>query len=372
MHVNVDNISVIYGEHTAVRGFDLEIASGEMVVLLGPSGCGKTSTMRSIAGLERPASGSITVGDRVMFDADRRVDIPANRRNVGMVFQSYAIWPHMTVAQNVGFPLRMRKTAKAEAADRITEALDLVGLSHMGSRGASLLSGGQMQRVALARALVMRPDVLLFDEPLSNLDAKLREQLRDEIREVQQRTGLTAVYVTHDQGEALALADRVAVMRDGEIVQLDTPEQLYQAPRNSFVADFLGMSNIFRGRATEPDGDGTQQVSLDDQLPEVTARAAAPIAGAVSLCVRPERLRLQRSRPAESHPNVWSGTVTSAGFFGTHRRYRVQVHGLDLDVVTFAPNESLERGDDVHVTVEPDDVELLPEAGAVSARTESV
>ncbi|TDE13485.1 ABC transporter ATP-binding protein [Jiangella asiatica] len=370
MHVNVDNVSVQYGDNVAVRGLSLEIASGEMVVLLGPSGCGKTSTMRSIVGLETPSSGTITIGDRVMFDKAKHIDVPANRRNVGMVFQSYAIWPHMTVAQNVGFPLRMRKVPKAESARRVADALELVGLADFGSRGASLLSGGQMQRVALARALVMRPDVLLFDEPLSNLDAKLREQLRDEIRDVQQRAGLTAVYVTHDQGEALALADRVAVMRDGVIVQLDTPERLYEAPRNSFVADFLGMSNIFHGRAAAPAPDGTQSISLDDRRPDVIAKAAAPLSGSVSLCVRPERLRLHRRRPDVAHPNVWSGTVTSLGFFGTHTRYRVRAAGMDLDVVTFAPGADLRRGDQVHVAVEPCDVEVLPEVGTVAAETE--
>ena len=212
MKITLEHLSLKYGANTVVKDLDLQIADGESLVLLGQSGCGKTSTMRCIAGLEQPSGGRITIGDTVVHDSERRVTVAPYKRNVGMVFQSYAVWPHRTVFENVGFSLKMKKVPKEEAARRVRKALAIVGLADFETRGASQLSGGQMQRVALARSLVMQPSVLLLDEPLSNLDARLRERLRIELREIQLEQNLTTVYVTHDQIEAFALADRIALM----------------------------------------------------------------------------------------------------------------------------------------------------------------
>ena len=271
MEIKVRNLTVKFGDNVAVNDLSLDIEDGEMLVLLGPSGCGKTTTMRGLVGLQKPAAGSIAIGDEVVYDSTRGVNVPTNARNIGMVFQSYAIWPHLTVAQNVAFPLRMQKVPKAEIRQRVEAVLESVGLQDFGPRGASRLSGGQMQRVALARSLVMRPRMLLLDEPLSNLDAKLREKLRYELRELQQSLGMTAVYVTHDQSEALALADRIAVMRKGIIEQLAGPVEMYRNPRTSFVADFLGVDNIFAARVTGSHGSGGSVARLDGSAVEIAA-----------------------------------------------------------------------------------------------------
>ena len=230
MKVTIENLTLCYEGNTVVRDLDLEIADGESLVLLGQSGCGKTSTMRCVAGLETPNIGRITIGDRVVHDSATGRAVPPHKRNVGMVFQSYAVWPHRTVFENVAFSLTMQKVGKDETRQRVLDTLDLVGLRELADRGASQLSGGQMQRVALARSLVMRPSVLLLDEPLSNLDARLRERLRIELRELQLGSSLTTVYVTHDQVEAFALADRIALMQNGRIVQIGTPEEIYKNP----------------------------------------------------------------------------------------------------------------------------------------------
>jgi iron(III) transport system ATP-binding protein len=228
---------------TAMQDVQLEIEQGEFLVLLGPSGCGKTTTLRCLAGLETPDTGRISFGDRTVFDADRRVNIPPDKRNVGMVFQSYALWPHMTVRKNIGYPLRARKVKSEVAAAWISETAELVDCAALLDRYPAQLSGGQQQRVALARGLVARPDLLLFDEPLSNLDARLRDSVRAQLHELHARLGFTAVFVTHDQTEALALGDRLAIMRAGAIEQLDTPERIFEAPATEYVAEFIGMSN---------------------------------------------------------------------------------------------------------------------------------
>jgi len=251
--IRIRDLVMHYGDTLAVDHLDLDVAEGEMLVLLGPSGCGKTTTMRCIAGLETPTAGTVQIGGTTVFDSATGQAVPPHKRDVGMVFQSYAIWPHKTVFQNVAFPLRMKGVPRSEIAARVSEMLALVGLEGLGSRGASNLSGGQMQRIALARSLVMRPRVLLLDEPLSNLDAKLRERLRFELKEIQQNLKVTSIYVTHDQTEALALADRIAVMDTGRIAQLDAPDGLYRRPSSVFVADFMGYTNIFPALVS-PDG----------------------------------------------------------------------------------------------------------------------
>ena len=250
--IDVSDLVIRYGEATAVNGVSFTVGQGEHLTLLGPSGCGKTTTLRAIAGLEQPASGSISVDGKAMFDGTRKINVPAEDRGVSMVFQSYAVWPHMTVFDNVAYGLRVRKQGRDEIKKNVERALDLVQMRHLGERGASKLSGGQQQRVALARAIAFSPTVVLFDEPLSNLDAKLRAEMRVELRELQQRLGITSVYVTHDQEEALAISDRVIVMNVGVIEQIGTPEQIYNSPRSRFVADFVGSANLIKGKVTGP------------------------------------------------------------------------------------------------------------------------
>src|SRR5882724_9474449 len=228
----------------AVDGVSFHVPAGEIVVLLGPSGCGKTTTLRCIAGLEHASAGRISIGGRVVSAPAEGVQVPPRLRNIGMVFQSYAVWPHMTVRQNVAYPLRHREIPRSERARRVGEALELVGLSDYAERAVVSLSGGQMQRVALARSLVYRPQLLLLDEPLSNLDANLRLRLRDDLRAIIKRTGVTALYVTHDQAEAVVLGDRIGVMRDGRLLQIGAPTEIYNRPTDLFVASFTGASNM--------------------------------------------------------------------------------------------------------------------------------
>src|SRR5215813_7776791 len=244
--LEIDRVSKHYGDVIAVRDLTLDVADGEFVVLLGPSGCGKTTTLRVVAGFAEPSAGSVVLGER---DITR---LPPWKRNAGLVFQNYALFPHLTVAQNVAFGLEMRKVAPAESASRIGDVLRLVRLEHLAGRLPRQLSGGQQQRVALARALVFRPDVLLLDEPLSNLDAKLRQDVRVEIRELQRKLGLTTVMVTHDQEEALTMADRLVVMNEGRIRQVGSQQDLYERPAEKFVADFVGRSTFIDGRMDGP------------------------------------------------------------------------------------------------------------------------
>src|SRR5436189_2370584 len=247
-HIEVANLEIHYGDVPAVRGVSFDVAPGEQLTLLGPSGCGKTTTLRAIAGLEQPTAGEIRIGGGPVYSSARRVNIPAEKRGLSMVFQSYAIWPHMTVFENVAYGLRVRRTNAAELAEKVHQALDMVQMRSFAARKAAQLSGGQQQRVALARAFVFQPSVLLFDEPLSNLDAKLRADMRIELRELQHRLGITSVYVTHDLEEALAMSDHIVVMRDGLIAQVGSPNEIYNLPRNAFVADFIGSANLIRGR----------------------------------------------------------------------------------------------------------------------------
>jgi iron(III) transport system ATP-binding protein len=345
----------------AVDDLSIDITDGEMLVLLGPSGCGKTTTMRSIVGLETPSTGTIKIGDETVFDSERNINVPANRRHIGMVFQSYAIWPHMTVAQNVAYPLKMR-TRKARAGldigQKVDRALQTVGLQGLGDRGASLLSGGQMQRVALARSIIMEPRVLLLDEPLSNLDAKLRDRLRFELRDIQMSLGITAIYVTHDQDEALALADRIAVMRQGKIVQLTDPVTMYREPNSAFVADFIGTSNIFDGTFVGSSSRGSR-VRLDDSGLELETGAASFDEGAaVTVCIRPEDIVVEEG-DAE-RPNVWKGTVRVASFLGDHFRYSVALdQGPTLFALSHGSRAGLATGTTTQIHIQPDRIQLL-------------
>src|SRR6188768_3963696 len=247
-HIEVEDLEIYYGDVPAVRGVSFSVQPGEQLTLLGPSGCGKTTTLRAIAGLEQPTAGEIRIAGAPVYSSAQHVNIPAEKRGLSMVFQSYAIWPHMTVFENGAYGLRVRRESKEQIAEKVERALGMVQMGAYAQRGASQLSGGQQQRVALARAFVFQPSVLLFDEPLSNLDAKLRADMRIELRELQHRLGITSVYVTHDLEEALAMSDRIVVMRDGNIEQIGSPTEIYNLPRNAFVADFIGSSNLIAGR----------------------------------------------------------------------------------------------------------------------------
>src|SRR6201999_972518 len=261
-HIEVKDLHIHYGEVPAVRGVSFVVHPGEQLTLLGPSGCGKTTTLRAIAGLEQPTGGEIRIGGTPVYSSASRVNIPAEKRGLSMVFQSYAIWPHMTVFENVAYGLRVRRKSKAEIQQKVAAALDLVQMGAYAARHASQLSGGQQQRVALARACAFSPSVLLFDEPLSNLDAKLRGDMRIELRELQHRLGVTSIYVTHDLEEALAMSDQIVVMRNGQIEQSGKPSEIYNYPRTAFVADFVGSANLIAGKL-RPDLSTDRQVVLE-------------------------------------------------------------------------------------------------------------
>ncbi|MBD0862857.1 ABC transporter ATP-binding protein [Gordonia sp. zg691] len=362
MDVCIDNLTLTFGDFTAVKSLNLDIEDGESLVLLGQSGCGKTSTMRCVAGLEDPNGGSITIGGTTVFDAGRKVNLAPNKRNVGLVFQSYAVWPHMTVLENVMFPLKMKKRPKAEAKTKAIETLELVGLAHLASRGASMLSGGQMQRVALARSLAMEPAVMLLDEPLSNLDARLREDLRVELRRLQLELGLTCIYVTHDQGEALALADRIAIMQGGRISQLADPWETYRAPASASIAAFLGVSNIFSVRP--PEG-GVDRLRLREHDLEMAFGTELPSdTSDLSVCVRPEHVRLRSldDGGVSDRPNTWPGRVEVSVFQGSFARCSVRLDaGPVIEVQSHEEAAGLLHKDDrVVVEVDPKHVRVLP------------
>ena len=335
MVIRVDGVVKRFGAVTAVDRVDLTVADGELFTLLGPSGCGKTTLLRLIAGFYQPDAGEIRFGDRVV------TGLPPYRRNIGMVFQNYALWPHMTVAGNVTYGLRLRKVPAAEARERLEGALRKVKLTGLESRYPGQLSGGQQQRVALARALVLEPDILLLDEPLSNLDAKIRVEVRAEIRTLQQELRISTVYVTHDQEEALSLSDRVAVMQDGRVRQVGPPRELYERPRTRFVADFVGTNNLVDGRVVERRG---ETLVVDTALGPIRAIGDAGVTGDCVLAIRPENVMLARAvaagiadsgRTAAGDDNVAGGRVVFAAYLGNTLRYDCEMAGgvvLKVDI----------------------------------------
>ena len=323
----------------------LAIRRGEVFTLLGPSGCGKTTTLRLVAGLERPDRGEITLRDRVVASASRRIFIAPNQRNLGMVFQSYAVWPHMTVFENVAYPLELRGMKRAQIRDKVTRVLELVGLAETEARAGTLLSGGQMQRLALCRALVYEPDLLLLDEPFSNLDAKLREQMRVEVKLLQRRLGITVLFVTHDQVEALSLSDRIAVMHRGRVEQVGPPRCLYEEPASAFVRDFLGQTVILHGRVGRlPSGHAPPVVAveLNGALAGRTlaGRAAPSVAlphgGAAHLAIRPEDIEVAPHDPPRPETNWLPGVIESLSFVGDRYEARVALGG-EYHVALFIP-----------------------------------
>ena len=345
--VRLQSVSKIYGDHRAVSDFTLEIAQGEFLVLLGPSGCGKTTTLRMIAGFVEPSAGRILFGDRDV------TDLPPYHRNTGLVFQGYALFPHLSVFDNVAFGLRMRRLERAAIEKRAREALRLVRLEALGERMPKQLSGGQQQRVALARALVIEPEILLLDEPLSNLDAKLREEVRVEIRQLQRRLGLTTVMVTHDQEEALSVADRLVVMSNGEIQQIGTQRELYNVPANQFVASFIGRTNFFSGAMI-----GAQRFRTESGLEISVATTAAP---ARLLALRPERVRLGN---ANGSANSFAGTVEFVSYLGATTEYVVRLASGDAVAVEMHNDragsvELFTVGSQIRVAWDPDACQLI-------------
>ena len=358
--LTISSLSKEFGNTRVVTDLDLQVAKGEMLVLVGPSGCGKTTTLRCIAGLENPSTGTIRIGDRMVTAIDEGINLPPEQREIGMVFQSYAVWPHMTVFNNVAYPLRAIGVPRGEIPGRVMNTLRLVQLEELAERYSSQISGGQQQRVALARSLVAEPKLLLFDEPLSNLDASLRVTMRIEIRELQSRLGFTAVYVTHDQTEAMAIADRIAVMDRGVIRQLGTPRDIYDRPANVFVAGFMGTTNLLEGKVTET-GDGRAVVRTSNGIDVRVAAAAGATAGRpVHVSVRPEAATITAHAPAASAENAWPGKVVLATFLGDAIAYRIDVGGHKFEVQA-AATEVFGAGADVFVVVHPERCILLLE-----------
>ncbi|MFQ5849665.1 MAG: ABC transporter ATP-binding protein [Candidatus Binatia bacterium] len=326
--LRVSSLAKTYGgEVQAVRGIGFEVAEGEFYTLLGPSGCGKTTTLRCVAGLEKPDRGEISIGNDRVFSTQENIAVPGHKRDIGMVFQSYAIWPHMTVFDNVAFPLKhsKRKASRRELRDRVMKALSLVQLDSLEDRPAPFLSGGQQQRVALARALVYEPRVLLLDEPLSNLDAKLREEMRVELKQLVNRLHITSLYVTHDQAEALALSDRVAVMNQGSIIQEGPPREIYLQPRDTFTANFIGKANLFDGNVVnnaQAEGMGLVETSVGHlvcRLPD-----GAQKGDEVQIVIRPEGVDIFQGNP-EGKNNVVQGEVFFVTFQGDSVEYQVRI-----------------------------------------------
>ena len=347
--IEVKDLVIRYGEAVAVNGVSFTVDRGEHVTLLGPSGCGKTTTLRAIAGLEQPASGSIRIDGHAMYDASERRNIPTEQRGVSMVFQSYAVWPHMTVFDNVAYGLRVRKQSQADIKANAERALDLVQMRHLAERPASKLSGGQQQRVALARALAFSPTVVLFDEPLSNLDAKLRAEMRVELRELQRRLDITSVYVTHDQEEALAISDRVIVMNVGVIEQIGSPETIYNRPRSRFVADFVGSANIIKGKLT---GDG--RFATEGGVVLNATAGHEPHGRETEVAVRTAYIDLE-PRAGDNHV---PGTVRQRLFHGDFVQYVID-SALGSLIVRRPPVNLLDEGAAVTLSFSPDHCVLL-------------
>ncbi len=347
------------GNVHAVQGIDIDVAQGKFFTLLGPSGCGKTTTLRCLAGLETPSAGEITIDGEVVYSADRGTTVPPYRRDIGMVFQSYAIWPHMTVFQNAAFPLQeMRpRLGRANIRDRVMKALELVQLTGLEERPAPFLSGGQQQRLALARALVKEPKVLLLDEPLSNLDAKLREETRVELRQLVKRLGITTVYVTHDQLEALTMSDTVAVMEQGRIAQTAPPTDIYRHPGNRFVASFIGQTNFFSGKVTTPrqaNGLGIVETAtgrMSCVLPDDAAAGAD-----VTVVVRPEDIHFAEN--ADGPENIFQGEVTAMIYMGDALECQVALEGGSLRL-RLHPSATVEEGQSINLAVRGGDCRAL-------------
>ncbi len=341
-YLRLESLTKRFGEVVAVDALTLEVPEGEMLAVVGPSGCGKTTLLRLLAGLEVPDAGAITLGGEPLFSKEQRVLVPPHRRRVGMVFQNYALWPHKNVFENVAYPLHVQGLSKGEVQKEVAGVLSQVRLEGLEERHPDQLSGGQQQRVALARALVMRPRVLLLDEPLSNLDAHLREEMRFEIKRIQRETGVTIVHVTHDQAEAMAIADRIAVMRRGRLVQTGPPRELYEHPRTEFVARFIGVTNLLPCRVVE--SDGRQAVLLPDGTAVEIGGLDGPSEGTALLSVRPEDIVLSRDGVGTE------GEIAEVVYLGNVVYYTLSGGGVDLRVQA-VPGETFEAGERVRFRI---------------------
>src|SRR5947207_1998296 len=338
----------------AAQDVSFTVPEGKLFTLLGPSGCGKTTTLRSIAGLERPRVGEIAVNDRVVYSSSKGIFVTPNRRGFGMVFQSYAIWPHMNVFENAAFPLQVgdRRFGRQEIRDKVMRVLTAVQLDHLADREATKLSGGQQQRLALARALVMEPALLLLDEPLSNLDAKLREKMRFELKRLQRELGITTVYVTHDQSEALALSHAIAVMNRGRIEQIGTPREIYERPVNPFVADFVGSSNFLDATVRALDA-ASGFYRVESALGIMKALGLDPLKPGdnVVVSVRPEDIHLSESRPQGD--NVWEATIDQKVFLGEFADWQVAIGERRLQSRVH-PSLRTKTGEQIYVHIDPE------------------
>ena len=352
--VVVEGVGKRFGTVRAVADVSLTVPDGRLLTLLGPSGCGKTTTLRMIAGLEQNDSGRIAIGERVVSDPAQGLFVAPERREIGMVFQSYAIWPHMTVFANVAYPLQVRRRPAAEIRERVDASLRLMEMAHLAERPATALSGGQQQRVAIARALVFQPRVLLMDEPLSNLDAKLREQMRVELRALQQRLGITTVYVTHDQEEAMVLSDEVAVMHEGRVLQVAAPETIYTRPANRTVAAFVGTPNLLEAKACEVrpgSGDTVVRVEGEGWSGWCAAPGDLQPGETVTVIVRPEVIQMGKAMPATTLGIIWTGVVHQRFFRGTRNLYTLQV-GARTVSVDAPPDQAVAPGATVTLTAD--------------------
>jgi iron(III) transport system ATP-binding protein len=357
--VRIEKLIKRFGKVTAIDGVDIHIPEGKIFTLLGPSGCGKTTTLRCLAGFENADEGKIWIGDQLIFDSRQKINISPQKRGMGMVFQSYAVWPHMSVFENIAFPLRIRKAPRGKINEQVARALSMVGIEELKDRLPSEISGGQQQRVAFARAIVYEPAVLLLDEPLSNLDAKLREQMRFEILELQRKIGVTTVYVTHDQEEAMVLSDEVLVMDFGKVIQRGDPEEIYFDPTNEFVADFIGKINFLNGTVANQKED-ISVVGINDEgfRSEVhSTRTNYSKGQKVLVSIRPENIQIHTSKP-DQEINTWPAKLIRKNFLGGLFDMVVEVKGKELRARTPFKVEAT-SGSEIFIHIPPKDVLLI-------------
>jgi iron(III) transport system ATP-binding protein len=357
--LTLDHLTIHFGAFKAVNDVSFSVKEGELVSLLGPSGCGKSTVLRAIAGLFQPSAGTIRVGTQIVNDISNGIFVPPERRQLGMVFQSYAIWPHMSVFENVAYPLVVRKASKAEIEDRVHKILKLVSLDHLAKRPATELSGGQQQRIAIARSLVFEPKVLLMDEPLSNLDTKLRLRMGLELKRIQERTGVTTIYVTHDQNEALALSEKIIVMRNGRIQQVGSPSDVYDTPQTPFVGWFIGSSNFIPAKLVERQG-SLARVALDHKGIEIVVRLAAehvPDDGSLIVCARPEHIKAV-DKGSESAVQV---EVLSGAYLGERRQWMASLGDHSIEFFT-PPNVVLQKAKEAHIAFADGALTAFPRA----------
>ncbi|MBZ7250250.1 ABC transporter ATP-binding protein [Klebsiella oxytoca] len=353
IELSVENLHLTYGDNPVLKGVSMELRRGEVVSLLGPSGSGKTTLLRAVAGLEKPTSGTIAIGKTRVYDGNPRSEIPAEERNLGLVFQSYALWPHKTVFENVAYPLRLRKVAAAEIKQRVQSVLDQLGLGHLGNRHPHQLSGGQQQRVAIGRALVYNPPVILLDEPLSNLDAKLREEARVFLRELIVKLGLSALMATHDQNEAMAISDRILLLNNGVIEQQGTPQEMYGSPRTLFAAEFMGSNNRLHGTVTDLDN-GRARIEGASWALWGMAGEGVSVGAEATAVIRVERLRIASS-PEE---NMLELALLTSMYLGDRWEYLFRTEGDDFAIRAYG--SALRDAERCHLTLPVNDLWIFP------------